>query len=208
MDEDIFETLKRLEDSLKNQSFNYYIYYDPQNGKIMHIRNYEENDTLPVLVVKNDDFDQHNISMHSHSVVEIDGEKTIKKIVNPYKTPAVDEFIHRIPKEQIKPRAKVTKSYEFDLLIEQDNAKKEFRLRLSKELRSAAAGTPEADRKIVMFVTASGDPNILYKTLEIPMSKLVNDEFSVVEFGDYDGTKSNVYSIRYFKKYLHLDFRK
>jgi hypothetical protein len=209
MDEDIFETLRKLEDSIKNQSFNYYIYYDSQTGKIIHIRNYEEiDDPFPSLAVSNEDFDHHNISIHSHSIIEVDGKKTVKKMVNPYKTPVVDDFIHMLPKKQLLPKAKIPKTYEFDLLIEQDNVKKEFRLRLSKELRSAATNTTEADRKIVMFVTASNDPNILYKTLEVPMASIVNDNFYAIGFDDYDGTPSNIYSIRYFKKYLHLDIRK
>jgi hypothetical protein len=210
MDEDIFETLRKLEESIKNPSFNYYIYYDSENGKVMHIRNYkDESDPLPMLVIRNDEFDRNSISIHSHSVIEVDGKKTLKKIVNLYKTPPVDDFIHLIPKKEIKPKVKISeKTFEFDLLIEQDNIKKEFRVRLSKELRDQASVEVGNDRKLMIFVTATNDPNILYKTLEVPMQSLVQDNYYSIKFDDYDGESSNIYSIRYFKQYLHLDIRK
>jgi hypothetical protein len=209
MDEDIFETLRKLEESIKNPSFDYYIHYDPQTGKIIHIRNYkDEIESLPSLIVKSDEFDQHNISIHSHSVIELDGKKTLKKLANPYKTPIVDDFIHMIPKKKVKPNFKISKvNVDYDLLIEQDNLKNEFRIRLSKQLREQAKGEA-SDRKIILFVTASNDPNILYKTLEIPMIKIVENDFYAIDFDDYDGEISNIYSIRYFKQYLHLDIRK
>ena len=99
----------------------------------------------------------------------------------------------------------------YDLLIEQNNKDKKFRIKLAKEFRERFLSSETTRQRVSVYVTAVDDPNILYKTLKLSIGQLLTDEYYKIDFdgkSDYNtfkGDDSNIFSMRYFKKYLHVD---
>jgi hypothetical protein len=203
-DLDALELLKQLLNPTPNIEF--YFHYDTLTGRVMSIRNYfESDDTYPYIKVSQSDYDP-DISMNDYRIIDKDGKKTLVKNLNLIDNiPKIDDTIYQIRKQLASPEVKISqRNYQFDLLIEQDNDKKEFRIRVSGEIKDQYHQVLTTNRKLVCYVTAENDPNILYRTLDIPMGHLLNYNYYTIPYGEYDGTPCNIFAFRFFQNYLHL----
>lgn len=203
-DIDALETLKKLQ-AILTAPEKFYIHYNPANGKIMHFRNYLEECEYPFLEFSKDQIDLE-MSINDWQVIEVDGTRQLKpkeKFVDTISK--VQDTIHRINKEKANLNKKISHAnYQYDLLIEQDNTKKEFRIRVSGAVKEQYSEISQTKQLISCYVTAEDDPYILYKTLEIPLIVLLENEYYTIPYDTFDGTDCNVFAFRYFQNYLHL----
>lgn len=183
----------------------YYFYYDPLTGNIFHMRNYFEVDKLPHIVVPKDSV-ENDIKIDDYQILEKNGtfqlvkkEKLVNNIVK------IDDNIHQIKKLLADPNKKISQiNYQFDLLIEQDTIKQEFRIRLSGAIKDQLRLDTKTNQNIICYVTEENDPNILFRSLDIPLSKLLQYHYYTIPYDDYDGIPCNIFSLKYFENYLHL----
>jgi hypothetical protein len=202
---DLSEKL-RLLISTVNAEPKYFFYYDPITLDIIYLKNYfEEDANYPhIELLQSEIIDIAVPGINDFSVVEIDGEKQIVQKKKTVKIDTIEDIIYQIPKINSDPNIKISQAnYIFDLLIEQDNSKKEFRIRLSSVIKD------QYDRKSLnqdmsFYVTAENDPNILYKTLIVHINELLKNHYYTIPYNDFEGTDCNIFSRRYFQQYLHM----
>lgn len=206
----IFDILrKQYEESfIKKPSF--YVHYDPKTRKIINFRNYfEKNDKLPHVIMKTEDFgdlDINNIDINKYRVNLKKNNPTLEEIKDlGLEVVRIDDLIYQVPRIVSKKRI-TARDRSFDLLIEQNNAKKEFRIKLSRELKERYQGSNPSGVMHV-YVTAVSDPNILYKTLQFNILDLIKHEYYTLHFDDFQGNESNIYALKYFHEYIHVDIR-
>lgn len=203
----IFEILRQQEDALKKKPV-FYVHYDPVTFLGVNLRNYlDENDTLPYIEITEKDFDLANpsftISNYRIHIKDKKLEKIEEKIIPISK---IADFIYEIPKIVSKERL-TYKDYPFDLQIEQNNSLREFRIKLSRALKEKFALQGKSNQIMSVYVTALNDPNILYKTLKFTFGELMQHEYYTLPFDDFNGDMANVYALKYFQDYIHVDIR-
>jgi len=203
----IFEILRQQEEALKKKPI-FYIHYDPVSFLGVNLRNYlDTTDTLPYIELTENDFDLSDPSFTISNYRIMANEKKLEKIeekVIPISK--IADFIYEIPKIISKDRI-TYKDRPFDLLIEQNNPLKEFRIKLSKPLKEKFALQGKNNQSMHVYVTALNDPNILYKTLEFTFGELIQHEYYTLSFDDFNGDMANVYALKYFQDYIHVDIR-
>ena len=202
MTDDIFELLRKQEEALRKKPV-FYVYYDFASRKVLSIRNYMETlDSNPFVEMTNDEFDFSASDFNLTEYVIIPSEKKLKKITDELNTLSIiTNRVYEIPKV-------LTYNNElYDLLIEQNNKLKEFRIKLSNVLRDKFIFQAMSSQKMEIYVTAENDPNILYKTLTFTFGNLVANEYYAIPFEDFKGEKVNIYALKYFEDYLHVDLR-
>ena len=204
VEEDIFERLKKqISEASLEKTF--YVYYNPSTGEIIHFRNYAENDVHPFIQIKESDIDTplEKFEMKDYLVLERDKKLKLVKVLNYFNTISdVDDVIYLVPRINVK-----NDDDDPELIIEQDNLKKVFRISLSHRLREKFRAFKEFRQNMNVYVTEEGDPNILYKTLEFNIHDLVNSEYKEIPFDEFEGTVCNIYLMKYFQSYLHVDLR-
>ena len=205
MDQETKNALEILEKlSADPPMITYYFHYDPSNGIIKNINLNLETNEFPYIEISQNEVDVTNEYITEYQIIERDSKPTLvkKEIRNISK---VDDNIHQIPKRLADPDKKISQlNYYFDLLIEQDNFKKEFRIRVSGSIKDQYRESLYSKQHFLFYVTAENDPNILYKTLDIPLAKLLQYHYYTISYEDYDGTPCNTFCMRYFYNYLHL----
>ena len=197
----IFDKLNDLENA--EIIFNYYVYYDPHTGSVLHIRNYEEIDLYPHIVVLSSELPEKNRNLSDFLVLEKNGEfKLTNKKIDLIKFD-IDQDIHMI--EKIKDANSPT----FDILIKQDNQEKKFYFIMSDVLVSRLENLWKREKDIIMYVTAENDPNILYSTIRFDAFRLIKYSATVIDFDDgYDGaTPCTIFTRKLFQNYKHWDMR-
>lgn len=203
----IFDILRKQEELLKAKPI-FYIHYDPVTLSCINMRNYlEPNDTNPNIELSLDDcnFNDPSFSICNYSV-DLKSKKLVK---NAESTPVIvkmADFIYEIPKIKSKVRL-LYSDHPYDLSIEQNNPLGEFRIKLSKPLREKYYKEGKNAQEIYVYVTALNDPNILYKTLKFTFGNLIENEYYTLPFGDFNGYEANVYALKYFEEYIHVDIR-
>ena len=202
MDDDL-EILKKLLAPL--DPIMYYFHYDPVTGLIVNLRNYLEVDEYPYLKFPFTDFES-NISSNDYQILNINGNtQLVKRNKSIDHISKIDDKIYQIPKKNADPDIKISQiNYQFDVLVEQDNVKKEFRIRLSGELKDQYHQDLNSKKSIILYITAENDPNILYKTLDIPLNKLLQYHSYTIPYNEFEDVSCNIFSIKYFNNYLHL----
>lgn len=204
---DVFEKLKSFISNI-NEEPKYYFYYDLESNDIVYMNTNRIDNELPCLeILQSDVVDIKIPSMHDFFIGEIDGKKQVIQKQRNIKIDTIDDIIYQIPRYLADPKIKISQAnYVFDLLVEQDDIKKEFRFRLSSPIKN------QYDRKNVnqimcFYVTAENDPNILYKTLTIDINQLLENHYYTVPYDNFEGTECNIFSRRYFQQYSHMVIR-
>jgi len=202
-DSDALEFLKKI--LTVSDPIMYYFHYDPITGNIINLRNYlEVDDCYPHLKFSHTDFDT-DISINDYQVIDKDGTNQLVKRLSIENIAKIDNIVHQIPKRLSNSDIKISQTnYRFDVLIEQDNIKQEFRIRLSGEIKDQYRQDINSKRYLTCYVTAENDPNILYKTLDIPLSKLLQYHYYTIPYDDFKELSCNIFSLRHFNNYLHL----
>lgn len=214
-DEEIFEFLRKQEEELLKEPM-YYVHYDSTTKNITSFRNYlEETDSFPYVKFTKKDISEslEEFNIANYRIIVVNGKSTLKKYEpEDISISKIDDFIYEIPKI-ISDKRITAEDHPFDLLIEQNNSLKEFRIKLSKPLKEKYSLQSVGNQIIYIYVTALSDPNILYKTLKIPLNKLIKYEYYTIAFKEnsgmdiFEGKEANIYAIRYFENYLHVDIR-
>lgn len=204
-EKEIFELLRKQEEAIKKPPV-FYIHYDNTTKRIVSLRNYlDDSDIHPYFELTQEDFDFSSPEFNIANYMVDTSEKKLKKLgLDVIEVCTIDTFIYEIPK--IETLKRITyEDHPFDLLIEQNNPLREFKIKLSKNLRESLALKNIFSQEMFVYVTAINDPNILYKTLKFTFGDVIYNEYFTIPFEDFDGYKSNVYAFRYFEKYLHVD---
>lgn len=205
MTQDIFELLKQKENENKKEK-KFYVYYDPVTGEIIHFRNYIENDILPFIEMSEADIHEsiENFIPKNYFVLETsDGLKLIKseKIINQID---INNIIHQVIK--ITSENQIESIQPYDLIIEQDNKNKLFKITASPEIKKRIFAQNLLHLVMYIYVTAEDDPNILYQTLEFKMDDLKYESY-IINFDDNINEPCNLFLKKYFQTYLHVDIR-
>jgi hypothetical protein len=203
---DIFERLELLQSQI-NSPKKIYIYYEVSTGAITTVSpNTDVDDINPYLEVFESDLTDPITNLEEFIVIENDGKMEIAKANDVQsKLSTIDDIIYQLHKISYDPTIKISQAnYKFDLLIEQDNIKKEFRLRVSDPIKSQYQKSINLDQSMLFFVTADNDPNILYQTIDISMFNLLKHHYFTIPYNGYDGILCNIFSRRYFQNYLHI----
>lgn len=203
----IFEYLRQQEELISRKP-TFYIHYDPITSLGVNLRNYmDTTDPLPYIELTENDFDFSDASFTISNYKVIVSEKKLEKVEEQViPITKIADFIYEIPKVVSEKRL-TYKDRPFDLLIEQNNPLEEFRIKLSKPLREKFALQGKNSQEIHIYVTALNDPNILYKTLKFTFGDLIQHEYYTLPFEDFNGDNSNVYALKYFQEYIHVDIR-
>lgn len=205
--EDIIKILRKQEEELHLKP-TFYIHYDPTTLRIVNFRNYhEKSDQYPYVLMTEEEIGiplkEFNVTNYFIKPKE---KKIEKKEIDNILITKIDDRIYEIPKIISKDRITYA-DRRFDLLIEQNNPLKEFRLKLSPSLRETYYQRGRTLTESNVYVTAVNDPNILYKTLKFRFLDLIENEYYTIKFDDFEGNKVNIYSTKYFEDYLHVDIR-
>lgn len=204
---EIFELLRKQEEEIRKQPV-YYVYYDKSTYRIISLKNYlDEIDVNPYIKFAHTDFDFTSPGFNIVNYIIDPNEKKLKKIEDELiQIKTIDDYIYEIPKV-ISDRRLTYADRSFDLLIEQNNSLKEFRIKLSKNLKEKFSLQNMFSQDMAVYVTEISDPNILYKTLKFSFGDVIFNEYYTIPFEDFKGNATNVYALRYFENYLHVDVR-
>jgi hypothetical protein len=214
-EDEIFEILRKQEELIRKKP-TFYVHYDPVSQKIVNLRNYfEETDTHPFVTITSEEFDFSSPDFNIANYRVLVKSKKLEKIVDEdAKISTIDDLIYEIPKIVSKTRITYA-DRPFDLLIEQNNPLGEFRIKLSKDLKEKLSIQGVGNQTMSIYVTAPNDPNILYKTLNFKLNDIIRNEFYTMKFDiknhktvdEFNGTSANIYALKYFENYLHVDIR-
>lgn len=211
--EEIWETLKKQDEEIerrRTEKPTFYIHYDAATRKVLSFRNYlETSDNNPHVIVTEENLDVplSEFCVDNQIVLFKDNKLKIEK-VEPLASniTRIDDFIYEIPKV-ISEKRLTYADRTFDLMIEQSNEEKIFKIKLAKTVREKYSLHSYNDQLMYVYVTAVNDPNILYKTLKFTFGDLIKHEYHTLDFEDFQGEEANIYSFRYFNDYLHVDIR-
>lgn len=204
---DPFKELELLKQLLA-QEIKYYFYYEPSSGDISSILSYvDPDDENPYIVISKDDplINVSNLNKINFQVITVDNKRVlIRRKINFDSLKKIDDIIYKMPRQVITIDTNISETeYNFDILIEQDTIKKEFRIRMSGYNRDQYDHKVESKNILMFYVTADNDPTILYKKLEIPVKDLIREKYVSIEY-DNDIDSCNIFSNRYFQDYIHL----
>lgn len=194
-DMDPFERLKILESLTHNKR---YFYYDSTNGTVVSIHNSPTDVPYPCVEMSLEELPENfnSLNLTDFLVIFENNTHTVttKKVT-------VSKIDGSVPVMYLKAAKQIVSVY--DLLIEQDNVKKEFRLSLSDSAKDyyAREGTTV---NFTFFVTLEDDPSILFTAFTVPFKDLLEQQFVSILFGTYNGARSKLYTIKFFQKYLHV----
>lgn len=204
---DPFEELRLLK-QLLTQEAKYYFYYDIASGEIISIMSYmDPNEFNPYIEISVNDplVNTDVLNKIYYEAIEVDNKRILaRKKINFDSIKKIDDIIYKIPREYINSEFEISEiDYKFDILIEQNTIKKEFRIRMSGYNRDQYDHTIESKNVLVFYVTADNDPTILYKKLEIPVKNLISNKYFSISY-DTEIYDCNIFSNRYFQDYKHL----
>lgn len=203
MADDPFKLLDDLIRSTNQEKF-YYVYYNPITGEITSFRNEIVEDTFPFIEIKSSDIDVsiEEFNMIDYRVWKKDNNLTL------IRKPASIEFlsddsqlIYRVPRQEENKHV----SDNPDMVIEQDNDHKLFRICLSESVIEKFQGLELVNQNMSVYVTEEGDPNILYETLTFNISEIISSGSKEIPFGSFSGGVCNIFLTKYFESYLHTE---
>lgn len=204
---DPFEQLRQMI-ALQNIDQPRYFYYDLPTGEVKSIKNYiDPDEKFPYLTKLSSELDTKiELNTSNFLVVERDNKLELIENINRLgQIEMIDDIIYRLPKRNSDPNIKISQAnYTYDLMIEQDDQKKEFRLRVSGNIKDQYQNRIDSKQRMIFYVTAENDPNILYKTLDIAIVDLLKHHYYTIAYGDFESGTCNIFSRRFFHNYIHM----
>lgn len=181
-----------------------YVYYNSETGKIEKLGGKSDPGNLSYITVE-------------HKTVEsiLNGEKSLEDFVVDYdmakqklsvreiKTPETEDETSLITFKQIP---KTQKTRKIDVLIQQDITKKNWTIDISDKIKENLRKESVYIRSSLFFsITKKDDPNILYRTINVPIGELVKGTIHIPFSTDeeLDSTNLSVYTSKYFEIYKH-----
>lgn len=205
------ETLKQQEQKtiVNNDQ---YVFYDSITGDLKGISNSSSELNLPYIILNIEELNQiinGTNPLHEYKVIFSPNEKEFVLI-------HVDE-----EEEGLRSISDVIYQYPFrvitgiplefdknnDITVIQDYSDTCWKFYINEELaRNLGNKKLYFDNIHELYVTALNDPNILYKTLKIPLKILITEYYYILPFDDidYKETKISIYSRKLFNKYQYI----
>lgn len=204
------ETLKKHSQPIINND--QYIFYDPNSGDLRGISNSSSELNLPYIVLNIDELNQivnGSKPLHEYKVIFSPNEKEFVLI----HVSEEEDVLHSISDVIYQYPFKIDTSIplEFDksndITVIQDYNDTCWKFYINDELANVLAKKKlYFDNTHELYVTALNDPNILYKTLELPLKELITNYHFIIPFDelDYKETKISIYSRKLFNKYQYI----
>lgn len=192
---DPFERLRLLESQTYNKR---YFYYEPVNRNVVSIHNHIVDEPYPFVEMSIEELPENFLSLNLADFMVVK-ERDKNTVVT--KKATISRIDGSMPTVYVSSRDELED--EADLLIEQRNSAKEFMLSLSENAKDHYRRNGSS-LNFIFFVTLENDPSILYTTFTVPFSELLDRESVRIPFGIYDGSRSNLYTVRFFNTYKHV----
>jgi len=113
---------------------------------------------------------------------------------------SVNDFIYEIPEIKVD---------DADIVVEQDIPNTCWKVKLGKQLKKNLRKKGIRLNTVIAFsITAKHDPNILYKTLSIDFSRILNDNYAVVDFSMPFETKNTPISVFTARRFDSYEFKR
>jgi len=188
-----------------------HVYYDTDTGIIKSISNGQELNMPYVLVHFNQvkDILEGKDHVENYKIIFSPDDKDfvfIKKDDEEDTFQSIDEIIFQLP-------AIVDTSYPLqydpfnDITIVQDYTETCWKIYMNGSLAiSLKSKHLYFDKEFHFYITAYNDPNILYKTMMIPIKDLVDNFYHIMPFDsiDYNETKVSIFTRKIFTKYQYI----
>ena len=204
------ETLKQQEQ--KDVNNDQYIFYDPNTGDLKGISNSSSELNLPYIVLNTEELNKvinGTRPLHEYKVVFSPNEKEFVLILMDDEEEvlqSISDIIYQYPF-----RVDTSIPLEFDKTVDitvvQDYTDTCWKFYINSELASSLSKRKlYFDNTHELYITALNDPNILYKTLRIPLKELITNYHYIIPFDDldYNETKISIYSRKLFNKYQYI----
>lgn len=188
-----------------------YVYYDPETGIIKYIAGSLVYD-LPYVSVEYDQVKgiiEGTDNLENYKIVFSPDDKDfvfIKKEDEEETLETIDEIIFKIP--FITDTSYPLQHDPFnDITVIQDYTDTCWKIYINALLiKSLKSKHLYFDKEFHFYITAYNDPNILYKTMIIPMKELLENSYFIIPFDflDYSETKISIFTRKIFTKYQHI----
>jgi hypothetical protein len=206
------EELNSYNEKIKQVDEVRYVFYNPETGAITGISNSANEQTLPSVTVM---FDQVRSLLEGDDVVQ-----NYKIVFSP---DAKDYVFIRLDEQEevLESIHDVIFQFSFnvdtsnpliydstnDITVIQDYADTCWKVYINGTLaRSLRERKLYFDQIYEFYITDFNDPNILYKTLRVPMNELINNYYCILPFDqiDEDEVRVSVYARKIFEKYQYI----
>lgn len=180
----------------------FYVYFDIENGKIVHVVNKKRDDeTLSFIETTYEDVKDiisGTEDIRSCKVVFNTKLKLYELTRNSIEQTVFDvnDLIYKIEYHD-----------NADIQIVQDLKNTCWKFLISEQLRNSLAENKVSLKTHLSFsITEKDNPNLLYRTLSFPFSQLVNEFYVVLDFKDqyeFEGEPISMYTIKRFDTYSY-----
>ena len=205
------EDLKSYDNKLKQDDFRF-VFYEPETGEIKGISNMANDQTLPSVTVT---FSQvknllegtdiiHNYKVifspdaKDYAFIRLDEQEEILQ--------SVHDVIFQFP-ASIDTSVPLEYDPTNDITVIQDYSETCWKIYINGTLaRSLRDRKLYFDQTYEIYLTEFNDPNVLYKTLKVPMTELINNFYCILPFDrvDEDEVRVSVYARKLFEKYQYI----
>jgi len=205
------EDLKSYDNKLKQDDFRF-VFYEPETGEIKGISNMANDQTLPSVTVT---FSQvknllegtdiiHNYKVifspdaKDYAFIRLDEQEEILQ--------SVHDVIFQFP-ASIDTSIPLEYDPTNDITVIQDYSETCWKIYINGTLaRSLRDRKLYFDQTYEIYLTEFNDPNVLYKTLKVPMTELINNFYCILPFDrvDEDEVRVSVYARKLFEKYQYI----
>jgi len=204
--------LKEYEAKAKQIDNTQYIYYDPDNGNLKGISNQSNELNLPYITLNLEEINSiitGTKPIHEYKVVFSPDAKEFVLIHVEEEEDTLESINDIIYQYPFKIDTSIPLEFDInnDITIVQDYTDTCWKFYMHGDLaRSLQKKKLYFDNVHELYVTALNDPNILYKTMRVPLKELVTNYFYILPFDDidYNETKISIYSRKLFSRYQYI----
>jgi len=203
------EDLKKASAPPNNDQF---VFYDPNTGDLKGFSNSNTELDLPFITLNIEEINQiidGTRPIYEYKVIFSPNEKEFVLIhVNDEEDvlQSINDIIYQIP---FKIDTSVPLEFDSanDITIVQDYIDTCWKIYINGDLANTLAKRKlYFDNIYELYVTALNDPNVLYKTMTVPLKELITNFYYIIPFDDldYNEAKISIYSRRLFNKYQYI----
>lgn len=203
------EDLKKASAPPNNDQF---VFYDPNTGDLKGFSNSNTELDLPFITLNIEEINQiidGTRPIYEYKVIFSPNEKEFVLIhVNDEEDvlQSINDIIYQIP---FKIDTSVPLEFDSanDITVVQDYIDTCWKIYINGDLANTLAKRKlYFDNIYELYVTALNDPNVLYKTMTVPLKELITNFYYIIPFDDldYNEAKISIYSRRLFNKYQYI----
>lgn len=206
------QTLKNHEQQIDNKGSMQYIFYDPETGNVKAISNTSNELDLPYINLELDEVNSiinGQKSMFEYKVIFNPNEKEFVLIhieEEEEVLSSINDIIYQYP-FKIDTSVPLIFDSNNDITVIQDYTDTCWKFYINSNIaQSLSKRKLYFDNIHELYVTAKNDPNILYKTMRIPLKELITNYHYILPFDDidYNEIRISIYSRKLFSKYQYI----